>query len=74
MRIVPTGVLRAAALATVLVVLAVPVAYADGGNPYEPPQSRINPPIGASSQDEASFFERLLDWAWLYARIRPPIG
>jgi hypothetical protein len=62
---------RGIALLTLLVVLAVPMAYADDQNPYEPPEARIRPPIGS---EETGFFELLLDWVWLYARIGSPIG
>lgn len=70
---VSIGVRRAAALVALVVLLAVPAAYADDEFPYEPPEARIRPPIG-SSQTEPSFFELFLDWLVIYARIRPPIG
>jgi hypothetical protein len=62
---------RAVALATVLVVLAMPAAYADEGNPYEPPGARIKPPIGADAQEEPSVFELFVDWLCMYSRINP---
>ena len=73
MRTVSTGARRGVALFPLLAVLAAPAAYPDESFPYEPPQARIHPPIGVTSQ-EPSLFELLLDWACLYARIHPPIG
>lgn len=39
-----------AALAALLVAFAVPVAYAEDGNPYETPEARIRIPTGVTSQ------------------------
>ena len=69
---VSTGV-RGVAVLALVVLLAVPAGYADDTLPYEPPEARIRPPIGAS-QTDPSFLELLLDWLVIYARIRPPIG
>lgn len=76
MRSVSPRVRRGGALLVLLLVLAVPTAVADdGGNPYEPPEARARPPIGATSADEDGFFAALLDWMRaLYARARPPVG
>lgn len=75
MRTVFIGMRRGVALLALVVVLAVPAAYADDSNPLDQsPEARIHPPIGSSSSEAPSFFELLLDWAWLYARINPPIG
>jgi hypothetical protein len=71
MRSVSTRVRSTGVILTLLVLLAVvPVANADG-NPAEPPQARILPPIGATAQ-QPSFADLL--WAWFMARIGPPIG
>ena len=63
---------RAGGFLTLLVILGtVPSAYADG-IPFEPPEARIRPPIGATAQEPVSFTEAI--WAWLMARIGPPGG
>lgn len=50
------GVLRGVALLAFLAVVGLPSAFADG--PFDPPESRIRPPSGVTSQ----------------SRIRPPSG
>jgi hypothetical protein len=72
MRAVP--VYRGVALLMLLVVLVAPAVYADDPNPFEPPAARIRPPGGVASGSEPGFFESLIDWVVLYARISPPIG
>lgn len=75
MRSVSTGVRRGGALLLVLAVLAVPAVFADD-DPYEPPEARARPPIGATADPEPpGFFGSILDW-WIgiFARVRPPIG
>jgi hypothetical protein len=64
---------RGAAVLAILVLVTTPVAYAEEGWPYEPPQGRISPPIGGSAQDSAdSLLKQFL--TWLQGRISPPIG
>ena len=77
MRSVSVRLSRGGALLLILAVLAVPAAFADDdGNPYEAPEARVQPPIGATANDEPpGFFDVILDW-WigLFARAQPPIG
>jgi hypothetical protein len=69
------GVLkRATATLLLLAILVVPTALADeppAGT--EPPSARIAPPIGATASCEGSTLAQRV-WAWLRARIAPPIG
>lgn len=59
MRGVSTRVWGGAAVVAVLVVLAVPAAWADDPpSPTDPPQSRIQPPVGVTAD----------------ARMQPPVG
>ena len=74
MRNVSTHVRQRGVLLALVVVLVAGTAYADVLDPYEyePPQSRIRPPIGLTADEEESLSN--LVWAWLMARIAPPIG
>ena len=58
-------------LAVVVLFAVVPCSYADG--PYQPPEARIMPPGGYTTQSESPSFARVM-WSWLMARILPPIG
>jgi hypothetical protein len=65
------------ALLTLLVVLAVPVAFADDGatGPPPPPEARIGNPWGIAAQDEPSLIEQFAAWlVALQARIGNPGG
>jgi hypothetical protein len=73
MRSVSTRVRWAGVLVTLIILIAVPGAYADDADPFEPPERRIRPPIGATAQEEAVSFARMM-WTWFMARIGPPIG
>jgi hypothetical protein len=69
------SVRRGAAVLAFLAILSVtPVALADEGNPTDPPQAKIGPPIGVAGQAEEppSLFDLFL--VWLQAKIGPPIG
>jgi len=58
MRSVSTRLRHGAVLLAVVALLAVPVLHADDLDPSQPPEARIRPPGGVTSQ----------------AKIRPPIG
>lgn len=64
---------RGAALLTMVILLAVPVTYADDVLPIDPPEARISPPVGASGQDAISVLWTQF-FIWLSARISPPVG
>lgn len=72
MRSVSNRVRGAGLLLTLLLLIAVPGAYADATNPFEPPEARIRPPIGSTAQEPVSLTRAI--WTWLMARIGPPIG
>jgi hypothetical protein len=58
MRPLSTGIRGGTAVLTFVVVLAARIAFADDPSPFQPPEARISPPGGVSSQ----------------ARISPPGG
>jgi hypothetical protein len=65
------GVLRGVGLLTFLAVIGLPSAWADDGSSvFDPPQARIHPPTGITSQ------ARILppSGATSQSRIRPPSG
>ena len=62
------------AVFALLIILAAPAALADDPPPAtEPPQARIGPPIGVAAQAESPCLAARV-WAWVMARIGPPIG
>lgn len=66
------SVRRGAALLTLLVLLAVPTAYAD--DPVtDPPGAKIGPPIGAPSASPSAW-ELFVLGVELFAKIGPPIS
>jgi hypothetical protein len=71
MRGLSTRVWRGAALVAALVVLAVPAAWADDPPaPPDPPQSRIQPPVGVMAQARIQPPGGLT----AEARVQPPVG
>ena len=80
------GVLRGASLLVLLVAIGVPSVFADETTgPFDPPEARIKPPGGVTSQSrilppsgvtapEPTFFELLIEWLRVQAQILPPVG
>ena len=67
---------RSAALLLLLVLATVPVLADDPPPGTEPPQARIQIPVGVTSQAEPSEEPSFLDLflIWLQARITIPVG
>ena len=74
MRSASAGAFRRLVLFLLLVVLTVSTVYAAEQELNPPPEARIRPPGGVSSQSDPNILDLLTDWVWLYARIRPPVG
>lgn len=75
MRRVSTRVLRGGAVLALLALLIMPVTAhaADEPAPPDPPQGRMGPPIGLTSEEpEPSFLDDF--WSWLLTRLDLPIG
>lgn len=68
---VSTRARRGAVVLALLTLLATSASYAD---PAPDPEARIGPPIGAAAQEVESPSALDVFWAWLMARIGPPIG
>lgn len=78
----PIARVRCSLALLVVLLVAAPVVIADDVTLPDPPEARINPPIGVASNarinppigvtSEPTFFELML--RWLAARINPPIG
>lgn len=86
MRRVSSRVRWGVALLSLVAILITPDVFADEPSPLDPPQAKIGPPIGASSNAKigppigvSADAENRPDfiavfWAWLSAKIGPPIG
>jgi hypothetical protein len=73
---------RLRAVAALLLIAAMPVAYADDPDPFEPPQARINPPIGSQARINPPIgtpgggpdsFDLFVLWLGAYVRVMLPI-
>jgi len=69
----PISVRRGAALLALLILLAVPTAYADDPPVSDPPGAKIGPPIGAPCASPSAW-ELFVLGVELFAKIGPPIG